>query len=88
MKTSITGYRTLIVTFAEPIRNLDEMFDDRERWGASSLKEWIDSYESTRFTQTDDRIAVITSEYNMNHVLKWLESNTPIACAVSSDPQE
>ena len=88
MKTSITGYRTLIVTFAEPIRTLDEMFDDRERWGASSLKEWIDSYESTRFTQTDDRIAVITSEYNMNHVLKWLVSNTPIACAVSSDPQE
>lgn len=88
MKTSITGYRTLIVTFAEPIRTLDEIFDDRERWGASSLKEWIDSYESTRFTQTDDRIAVITSEYNMNHVLKWLERNTPIACAVSSDPQE
>lgn len=88
MKTSITSYRTLIVTFAEPIRTLDEMFDDREGWGASSLKEWIDSYESTRFTQTDDRIAVITSEYNMNHVLKWLENHTPIACTVSADPQE
>lgn len=88
MKTSTTSYRTLIVTFAEPIRTLDEMFDNSERWGVSSLKEWIDSYESTRFTQTDDRIAVITSKYNMNHVLKWLESNTPIACAVSVDPQE
>lgn len=88
MKTSTTSYRTLIVTFAEPIRTLDEIFDNSERWGVSSLKEWIDSYESTRFTQTDDRIAVITSEYNMNHVLKWLESNTPIACAVSVDPQE
>lgn len=88
MKTSTTSYRTLIVTFAEPIRTLDEMFDNSERWDVSSLKEWIDSYESTRFTQTDDRIAVITSEYNMNHVLKWLESNTPIACAVSVDPQE
>lgn len=88
MKTPIASYRTLIVTFAEPIRTLDEMFDNSERWGVSSLKEWIDSYESTRFTQTDDRIAVITSEYNMNHVLKWLESNTPIACAVSVDPQE
>lgn len=51
MKKNRVNYRTLIVTFAEPIRILDNYFDDVEAWGVASLKEWIDSYESTRFTQ-------------------------------------
>ena len=50
MKTNTANYQTLIVTFAEPIRTLDNYFDDTEAWGVASLKEWIDSYESTRFT--------------------------------------
>lgn len=68
MKTNTANYRTLIVTFAEPIRILDSYFDDAEAWGVASLKEWIDGYESTRFTQTGEHTAVITSEYNMAHV--------------------
>lgn len=78
MKTNTVNYETLIVTFAEPIRILDNYFDNTETWGGASLKEWIDSYESTRFTQTGDHTAVITSEYNMTHVKEWLEWNTPI----------
>ena len=68
MKTNTANYRTLIVTFAEPIRVLDNYFDDVEAWGVASLKEWIDGYESTRFTQTGEHTAIITSEYNMTHV--------------------
>lgn len=44
MKTNTTNYQTLIVTFAEPIRVLDNYFDDAEAWGVASLKEWIDGY--------------------------------------------
>ena len=84
MKKNTVNYRTLIVTFAEPIRTLDNYFDDVEAWGVASLKEWIDSYESTRFTQTDEQTAVITSEYNMAHVKEWLERNTDIYRLVSA----
>ena len=84
MKTTVANYETLIVLFAEPIRTLDNIFDDPEAWGVASLKEWIDSYESSRFTQTDERMAVITSEYNMTHVKEWLERNTSIDCLVSA----
>ncbi len=78
------NYETLIITFTEPIRTLDNIFDDPEAWGVASLKEWIDSYESSRFTQTDERTAVITSEYNMTHVKEWLERNTRIDRLVSA----
>lgn len=85
MKTTAANYETLIVLFAEPIRTLEEsIFDDPETWGVASLKEWIDGYESSRFTQTDERTAVITSEYNMTHVKEWLERNTDIDRLVSA----
>lgn len=74
-----TTYQTLIVKFSEPITALDDIFDDTEAWGASTLKEWIDSYESTRFTATDSHTAVITGEYNMECVTQWLKRQTPIA---------
>jgi len=73
------NYETIIVTFAEPIRVLDGFFDDPETWGVETLKEWIDNYESTRFTVIDDCRAVITSEYNTTSVREWLERNMPIA---------
>ena len=56
-----TAYQTLIVKFSEPITVLDGIFDDAEAWGVDTLKGWIDSYESTRFTATDSHTAVITS---------------------------
>lgn len=84
MKTTTANYQTLIVTFAEPIRSLDNIFNDAETWGAASLKEWIDCYESTRFMPTGERTAVITSEYNMECVQEWLERYTPIGNLVSA----
>lgn len=79
MKTNeVNTYETLVVTFGESIGRLDMIFDDPRAWGVATLKQWIDGYETTRFTKIDDRTAVVTSEYNMNHVKEWLEKNTPI----------
>lgn len=73
-----TTYETIIVTFDESIENAVQFFDTPQTWGVSTLKEWIESYESTRFTQIGDNSAVITSEYNMPFVMEWLQRNTPI----------
>jgi hypothetical protein len=51
---------------------------DYKTWGVVNLKEWIDSYESSRFTQIAYDMAVITSEYNTEHIEEWLRQNTPI----------
>lgn len=72
-------YKTMIVKFREPITALDSIFDDVQAWGVATLKEWIDCYESSRFTQTDSHTAVITSEYNMECVKEWLCRQTAIA---------
>ena len=74
-----TTYQTMIVRFKQPISELDGFFDDVRSWGVGTLKEWIDCYESSRFTQTDSHTAVITSEYNMQCVKEWLMKYTPIA---------
>lgn len=71
-----TGYETLIVTFCDPIRILDGMFGDDGTCGVSTLKEWLDSYESTRATPIDGHTMVITSDYNMSCVKEWLRKNT------------
>lgn len=84
MKKNTVNYRTLIVTFAEPIRTLDNYFDDTEAWGVASFKEWIDSYESTRFTQTDEHTAVITSEYNAEYVQERLQRHASVANLISA----
>lgn len=73
-----TNYETIIVTFKESINKLNDLFDTPETWGVSTLKEWIDCYESTRFTQIGDNTAVVTSEYNMSCVTEWLRKNTSI----------
>lgn len=70
------NYKTIKVEFARSIEEIDKMFaDGYKNWGAVNLKEWIDSYESTRFTQIDALTAIITSEYNMNYVKEWLSGN-------------
>ena len=44
------GYDTLIVTFSDPIKVLDNMFSDADAWGTDTLKGWVEDYESTRFS--------------------------------------
>nr|WP_262912119.1 hypothetical protein [Bacteroides thetaiotaomicron] len=72
-------YQTIIVKFKETITELDGIFSDVQFWGVATLKEWIDGYESTRFTQTDNHTAVITSDYNMECVKEWLRKHSEIA---------
>ena len=48
-----TTFNAMIVTFGDPIDTLDGIFEDVKTWGVCSLKGWIDSYESTRFTPID-----------------------------------
>lgn len=72
-------YQTIKVTFSETIKKINRMFTgDYKTWEVVNLKEWVDNYESSRFTQIDERTAIITSEYNMEHIKDWLFKNVPI----------
>lgn len=73
------NYETCVATFTEDISDFERrIFDDSVAWGVETLKEWIDSYESSRFTSLNERTAVITSEYNMETIVKWLRDSTPL----------
>ena len=73
-------YETVKVTFSQSIKQISRMFtNDYKNWQTVNLKEWIDNYESSRFTTIDERRAIITSEYNMEHIKEWLTKNNPIA---------
>lgn len=68
------NYETLRITFNKPLSEIDKEFEEeKEMFGAASLKEFIDGYESSRFTQISETEAIITSEYNMNHIVDWIE---------------
>lgn len=73
------GYKTVRVVFSDSIHEMDERFaQSYKNWGVVNLKEWIDNYESSRFTQIDEHTAIITSEYNMEHIREWLLKNMPV----------
>jgi len=73
------NYQTIKITFEQSIKEINKMFtSDYKTRGVVDLKEWCDTYESTRFTQIDECTAIITSEYNMEYVKEWLSKNTPI----------
>jgi hypothetical protein len=79
-------YETIIVTFEKSIREIDQVFSDAPQvWGTSSLKEWIEDYETTRFTEIDERKAVITSEDNMRYIKEWLITHIPMEKIVLVD---
>ena len=71
-------YQTIVVQFDEPISKLNHYFDEIDP-SVRSLKQWIDSYESSRFTQVGSHVAVITSEYNMKCIKEWLTKNVAFA---------
>ena len=69
-------YQAIKVTFSQAIREINNMFvRDYSNWQIVNLKEWTDSYETSRFTQIDDYSAIITSEYNMEYVIEWLKNH-------------
>lgn len=68
------NYETLHITFRKPLAEIDKEFaEEKEMFGVASLKEFIDGYESSRFTQISETEAIITSEYNINHIVNWIE---------------
>lgn len=67
------NYETIKVTFKKPIAEVNKLFDEKDAWGTTNLKEWIDSYRTTRFTQISENTAIITSEYNMEAARLSLE---------------
>lgn len=70
------GYQTIQVKFEKSIGEIDRMFaQEHSTRGAINLKEWVDSYESSRCTQISEDTAIITSEYNMEHIEEWLRKN-------------
>ena len=71
-------YQTIVVQFDEPISKLNHYFDEIDP-SVRSLKQWIDTYESSRFTQVGSHVAVITSEYNMECIKEWLTKNVAFA---------
>lgn len=72
-------YNTIKVTFSKSIKEINRMFtSDYSTWRTVNLKEWVDNYESSRFVQIAECRAIITSEYNMEHIKEWLAKNTPI----------
>lgn len=72
-------YQAIKVTFSQSIKEISRMFtNDYTNWQTVNLKEWVDNYESSRFTPIDEFRAIITSEYNMACLKEWLTKNTPI----------
>jgi hypothetical protein len=66
-------YYAIKVTFSQTIREINKMFtSDYSKWQIVNLKEWVDSYETSRFTQIDECCAIITSETNMEYLKNWL----------------
>lgn len=67
-------YQTIVVELNKEIDEIDLMFaQNYSTWGTVNLKEWVDNYESSRFVQLSRDTAIITSEYNMENLIKWLK---------------
>lgn len=60
---------------SKPIHDVNKMFDEAEHWGVTNLKGWVESHESSRFTQIDERSAIITAESNMQYIKEWFMQN-------------
>lgn len=74
------NYQTIVIQFNKDIVELDQMFaQNYSTWGAVNLKEWIDCYESSRFTQFSTDTAIVTSEYNMENLIEWLNEHAIVA---------
>lgn len=71
-------YQTIRVTFSKTIREIDRDFvRDYTKWQRVNLKEWVDNYEYSRYTQISEYSAIITSE-DIDHLKKWLNKNIPV----------
>jgi hypothetical protein len=71
-------YQAVRVTFSKTIKEINRDFvRDYAKWQRVNLKEWIDNYRSSRFTQISGCSAIITSE-NIDHLKEWLNKNIQV----------
>ena len=71
-------YQADQVIFLKTIQEINRDFvRDYAKWQRVNLKEWIDNYKSSRFTQVSECSAIITSE-DTDHLKEWLKKNSPI----------
>lgn len=71
-------YQTVRVTFSKTIQEINRDFvRDYAKWQRVNLKEWIDNYKSSRFTQISGCSAIITSE-NIDQLKERLSKNFPV----------
>lgn len=71
-------YQTIRVTFSKTIREIDlDFVKGYAKYQRVNLKEWIDNYKSSRFTQISECIAIITSDDTV-HLKEWLKKNIQV----------
>jgi len=75
-------YQTIRVTFSKTIREIDRDFvKNYTKWQRVNLKEWVDNYESSRFTQISECSTIITSDDTV-HLIEWLKKNIQVKSIV------
>jgi hypothetical protein len=71
-------YQAVRITFIKTIQEINRDFvRDYAKWQRGNLKEWIDNYKSSRFTQISGCSAIITSE-DIDHLKEWLQKKCPV----------
>ncbi|SHE48794.1 hypothetical protein SAMN05444274_101495 [Mariniphaga anaerophila] len=71
-------YQAVRITFIKTIQEINRDFvRDYAKWQRVNLKEWIDNYKSSRFTQISGCSAIITSE-DIDNLKEWLKKNSPV----------
>jgi hypothetical protein len=71
-------YQPVRVTFLKTIQEINRDFvREYAKCQMVNLKEWIDNYKSTRFTQISGCSAIITSE-DIDQLKEWLNKNIPV----------
>ena len=71
-------YQAIRVTFLKTIQEINRDFVlDYAKYQTVNLKEWIDNYKSSRFTQISECSAIITSE-DIDQLKEWLNKNIPV----------
>ena len=71
-------YQAVRMTFLKTIQEINRDFvPDYAKWQRVNLKEWIDNYKSSRFTQISECSVIITSK-DIDHLKEWLNKNIPV----------
>ena len=80
-----TDYKTIKVTFKKNIEEVNKMFTkpkNGEKYvnktengyePVTTMQEWIEYYDTSRYTQINDNTVIITSKINAELIYMWLK---------------